>query len=224
MYPPLAWLYGAAPTPVTHRALRRLAEPARWQARTEGGEELESGAEERLRAWMIAAQDGDTAAYELLLQEILPGIRHLVALVVREPAAEEDVVQNVLLSLHRARRTYLPHRPFGPWLRSVTRNAARDALRARARRLRREVAWSSELLERLPAEPARASPEELSPLLREALATLPPAQREAVELLHLQDLSIAEAASRTGTTPGALKLRAHRAMRSLRGWLEGADL
>ncbi len=223
MYPPLAWLYGAAPTPVTQGTPQ--AHVTRKVAVAYGrGRGVEGGAEERLRAWMIAAQDGDTVAYELLLQEILPGIRHLVALVVREPAAEEDVVQNVLLSLHRARRTYLPHRPFGPWLRSVTRNAARDALRARARRLRREVAWSSELLERLPAEPARASPGELSPLLREALATLPPAQREAVELLHLQDLSIAEAASRTGTTPGALKLRAHRAMRSLRGWLEGADL
>jgi len=185
---------------------------------------VDDGAEERLRAWMIAAQEGDADAYELLLQDILPGVRQLVALVVREPTAQEDVVQNVLLSFHRARRTYLPHRPFGPWLRSVTRNAARDALRARARRSRREIAWSSELLERLPAEPAEPSPGGLSPALREALAALPPAQREAVELLHLQDLSLAEAASRTGITPGALKLRAHRAMRSLRGWLEGADL
>ena len=48
---------------------------------------MEGGVEQRLRGWMIAAQDGDTVAYELLLQEILPGIRHLVALVVREAAA-----------------------------------------------------------------------------------------------------------------------------------------
>ena len=181
---------------------------------------MEGDAEERLRAWMVAAQDGDAGAYERLLQEILPGVRRLVALIVREPAAEEDVVQNVLLSLHRARHTYLPQRPFGPWLRTVTRNAARDALRARTSRSRREVAWDPESLERMPAEPAEARREALSPALHEALATLPAAQREAVELLHLEDLSIAEAASRTGVTRGALRVRAHRALRSLRGRLE----
>jgi len=178
---------------------------------------------EDLRALMVAAQDGDAAAYERLLREIVPGLRRLVALVVRDPCAEEDVVQNVLLSIHRARHTYLPQRPFGPWLRSVTRNAARDALRIRAARSRRELGWSPEIFERLPAPPAAPANEPLSPELLDALAALPATQREAVGLLHLEDLSISEAATRAGVTAGALRVRAHRALRSLRAWLEGDE-
>lgn len=57
---------------------------------------------------MAAAQDGDAAAYETLLREIVPALRVFVSARMRESAATEDVVQNVLLSLHRARLTYQP--------------------------------------------------------------------------------------------------------------------
>jgi RNA polymerase sigma-70 factor (ECF subfamily) len=61
---------------------------------------------------------------------------------------------------------------------------------------------------------------QLSPELSAALARLPDSQREAVELMHLQDLSLAEAAQRAGTTPGAFKVRAHRGRARLREILE----
>ena len=57
--------------------------------------------------------------------------------------------------------------------------------------------------------------------LRSALVSLPESQREAVELIHLQQLSVAEAADRAGFTPGALKVRAHRGYKALRSLLAG---
>jgi RNA polymerase sigma-70 factor (ECF subfamily) len=59
----------------------------------------------------------------------------------------------------------------------------------------------------------------LSPQLSEALLTLPPAQRQAVELLQVQGLSVVEAAARAGVSPGALKVRAHRGYRAMRARL-----
>ena len=56
----------------------------------------------------------------------------------------------------------------------------------------------------------------LSPGITRALETLPDAQRQAVVLLKLEGLSVAEAAERIGITPGAVKLRAHRGYRALR--------
>jgi RNA polymerase sigma-70 factor (ECF subfamily) len=48
------------------------------------------------------------------------------------------------------------------------------------------------------------------------MRALPNRQREALQLLKFQGLSIREAAARVGTTPGALKLRAHRAYLALK--------
>ncbi|NIP79580.1 MAG: RNA polymerase subunit sigma, partial [Actinobacteria bacterium] len=43
----------------------------------------------------------------------------------------------------------------------------------------------------------------------DALGRLPPAQRQAVELLQVHGLTVTEAAARAGVSPGALKVRAH---------------
>lgn len=163
---------------------------------------------------MTGAQGGDGVAYERLLLELLPYVRRQVARRVGEPAEREDIVQNVLISLHRARHTYRSERPFGPWLRAVVRNASIDWMRARGRRLRHELS-----LEEV-AEPSYEAPlpgeDALSPELEGALASLPENQRKAVELLHVEGLSVAEAAERVGVSPGALKVRAHRGYRALR--------
>jgi RNA polymerase sigma-70 factor (ECF subfamily) len=45
---------------------------------------------------------------------------------------------------------------------------------------------------------------------------LPEGQREAIELLKLEELSLKEAAAVSGTSVGALKVATHRALRALR--------
>jgi RNA polymerase sigma-70 factor (ECF subfamily) len=52
-----------------------------------------------------------------------------------------------------------------------------------------------------------------------ALATLPPRQRQAVVLHYLADVSIAEIAAMTGTSEGTIKSWLHRARISLAGQL-----
>jgi RNA polymerase sigma-70 factor (ECF subfamily) len=61
------------------------------------------------------------------------------------------------------------------------------------------------------------------PRLDEALAKLPASQREAFEMLKLEGLTVEAAAERAGTTPGALKVRAHRAYKALRAMLGGSE-
>jgi RNA polymerase sigma-70 factor (ECF subfamily) len=55
--------------------------------------------------------------------------------------------------------------------------------------------------------------------MERALEQLPAVQREAVLLLKVEGLSVVEAATRARTTPGALKLRAHRGYKLLRDLL-----
>jgi RNA polymerase sigma-70 factor (ECF subfamily) len=171
------------------------------------------------RAWMIAAQAGDRDAFEKLLLELLPVARRQVARRVADPSAREDIVQSALVSLFRARHTYRGSRPFAPWFHAVVRNALVDALRARARRGARERSLEAEGVPEPSVPPAHPGEDALSPELASALAALPPAQREAVELIHVDGLSVAEAAERAGVSVSALKVRAHRGYRAMRARL-----
>ena len=177
--------------------------------------------ERRWRLWMTEAQGGDAASYDALLRELLPHVRGLVHRRLFHGDIVEDVVQNVFLSLHRARHTYRPERPFGPWLRAIARNAVIDHLRTRGRRpqdLSLEAEGVAEPEADESSSPA-AGFEPLSPELVGALAELPASQRQAVELLHLEGLSVAEAADQVGVSRGALKVRAHRGYKALRARL-----
>jgi len=175
----------------------------------------------RWQGWMAAAQDGDAGCYRELLEELLPYLRGIVGRRLGGSDAREDVVQNVLLSLHRARHTYRPERPLGPWLHAIARNAVTDHLRARGRHAPFEISLDQDGVPEPSAEPApTVFDTALPPELAGALEALPPGQRQAVELLHVEGLSVADAASRVGISQSALKVRAHRGYRALRARLE----
>ena len=173
---------------------------------------------------MAAAQQGDSQAYESLLRDILPALRGYAKRRLRDDASVEDVTQEVLLSLHRARHTYRAERPFEPWMWAIARNAVTDVHRARARRASRETPLpeDDELHDLLAGSESAGDPErhELSPALAAALSKLPSPQRAAVMMIHGEGLSVVEAALRAGVSPGALKLRAHRGYRALRTMLQ----
>ena len=168
----------------------------------------------RRRADLMArAQAGDRDAYRTLLDELAPLVAAFLRRFTSETQDIDDLRQEVLIAVHRARHTYDPTRPLEPWLFAIARSVAIDHHRRESRRRAREVA-----VETLPdvAAPDLAPAERR---LAEALATLPPAQREAFGLLKVEGLSSEEGARRANTTPGALKVRAHRAYRTLRALL-----
>jgi RNA polymerase sigma-70 factor (ECF subfamily) len=189
-------------------------------------------ADERAR-WMAAAQGGDATAYESLLVSLLPVLRAFVRRRGIDGSEVEDVVQELLLLIHRARHTWRPDRPFDPWMWAVARNATTDALRRQGRERSRRDPVPAELGENQLAAGAagerQSDPErllasrELEPRLTSAMGTLPAAQRQAVELLYVEQLSVAEAAARAGVTTTALKVRAHRGTRALRAALEAEE-
>ena len=173
---------------------------------------------------MAHAQAGDQDAYLTLLRAITPRIRHMVRRRHGQSADVDvqDVVQEVLLSLHSVRHTYDPVRPFIPWLGAIVRHRIADAGRRRMR-LGREVAVG-DLDVTFGAETPNIYEETFhdAEALARAIQSLPPGQREAVELLKLRELSLKEAAAATGSSVGALKVAMHRAMASLRRALRGS--
>ena len=171
---------------------------------------------------MAAAQDGDQAGYARLLREIVPMIRAVARHHHRASDRVDDVVQDVLLTLHRIRHTYDPARPFMPWLIAVARRRSIDALRRRTRTEAMET--SDSLSYETFADPSanreregREATEELAG----ALDALPRGQREALTLVKLKEMSLVEASAASGQSISGLKVNVHRAIKALRTKLKG---
>src|SRR5262249_39792531 len=99
------------------------------------------------RAWsklMAQAQDGNREAYRELLEGVTPYLRSLAIRCFKQPTDLEDVVQDILLTVHMLRHVYDPTRPFGPWLLAIANRRIIDRLRRDTRRRTREVELSIE--------------------------------------------------------------------------------
>ena len=90
----------------------------------------------RRSALMAAAQTGDKTAYQTLLRDCVPLIRAIARRKGVSADQVDDVVQEVLLTIHRARQTYDP-KPFLHRLVAGDRRAARDRSLASKRPPRR---------------------------------------------------------------------------------------
>src|SRR5262249_22716763 len=75
--------------------------------------------DQRWATWMAAAQAGDRTAYETLLRDCIPFIKAVARRQGVSANSIDDVVQETLLTVHRARRTYDPKRSFSIWLGTI---------------------------------------------------------------------------------------------------------
>ena len=125
-------------------ALTRIAECAdapRFRPAQEALARRRAIDDQELTALMRAAQRGDRSAYASLLREVMSLLQRLFRHRLRylQPADREDVMQEVLLSLHRAKSTYDPAKAFVPWLMAIIRNRVVDRARRCARLSANEV-------------------------------------------------------------------------------------
>jgi RNA polymerase sigma factor (sigma-70 family) len=175
--------------------------------------------DQRLKALMVLSQSGDRAGYNRLLKEISVRIRPYIRSRIADMDAAEDVLQEVLLSVHRALASYDSARPLMPWLWAIVRYRIIDF----ARRTRRQLQGpgSSDIaFETLAAQP-QADADGIRDLLKESIALLPEKQRLAFELTKLKGMSVREAAAVLKMTETATKVTVHRAKKSLQKIIKG---
>ncbi len=164
--------------------------------------------------WMRAAMTGDAGAYRQLLASLAPRVRAVARSRCRGLGAPEDevedLVQEVLLTIHLKRGTWDQSRPIGPWVAAITRNKLIDVLRRRGRHITVPV---EDLVDSLQAE--EQAPELSSHEIDTLLERLNPQQREIVQSISLNGSSIRETADRLKMTEGAVRVALHRALKAL---------
>ena len=81
--------------------------------------------EKEWAAWMRAAMTGDAGAYQQFLVSLAPHVRAVARSRCRSLGAPEgeveDIVQEVLLTIHLKRGTWDQSRPIGPWVAAIAR-------------------------------------------------------------------------------------------------------
>ncbi|WP_045233604.1 RNA polymerase sigma factor [Deinococcus pimensis] len=163
---------------------------------------------------LVALAVRDDAAFETLARRHLPRVRALAQSMVGVGAAD-DVVQEVLVSVHRNLRSFRGDAQFSTWLHRIVLNACYRALRARPTVLLGEVPEPV-----APQDPALAGETAaLRERLARAMSRLPREQREAVALRELSGLEYAEIAELTGVELGTVKSRINRGRAALRALL-----
>ncbi len=162
------------------------------------------------------AQGGDKAAYGQLLREIAPYIRSVALNNLNNSEGAEDLVQEVLISVHKALPSYSPERPFMPWLMAIFNFRRTDWLRQYYSRKDHQKV-SADVLDwsvRGPVtNPTHAG--ELKDIER-ALDTLPPLQRKLFTMMRVEGFTAQEIALQTGMSVTAVKVAVHRTTQKLK--------
>jgi RNA polymerase sigma-70 factor (ECF subfamily) len=167
------------------------------------------------RQLMERAQKGDREAFRALVRDIGPALTSFLRRRIADPHELEDTCQETLLAIYQSRHTYEPARPLEPWLFAIARHVAANHFRRNWSR----ASWQ-ELADEMPENGIGGSGN-LLVKLRQALHQLPQVQREALMMMKIEGLSLAEASERTGASVGTLKVRVHRAYEFLRKSLLG---
>jgi RNA polymerase sigma-70 factor, ECF subfamily len=175
-------------------------------------------------ALMIRAQQGDAAAYSALLTALASTAKQYVRNRCGDVPWVDDVAQETLLTIHSARRTYDPRRPFSPWFYAILSSRMIDVIR-RERRVRSREFGTDVLPERI--SPAGSGDDRAAALdgrqIKSALDALPQRQREIVSAIKLRDESVKDVSERLGMSQSAVKVTAHRGYKTLRRLLGGKD-
>lgn len=163
-------------------------------------------------------QDGERRAFDGLVGLLGPPVYRFFLHGFRDQPTADDLYQETWLKVHQARHTHRPGEPVLPWLFGVARHVAADHRRQSARHRRRveAVKQVADATGGGTRTDATASRSEAAEILVLAMEGLPENQREALFLLKVEGMSVQEAAKIAGTTPGALKVRAHRAYARMR--------
>jgi RNA polymerase sigma-70 factor (ECF subfamily) len=198
---------------------RKLEEPAPTAVASPGGGASDLDLLERIRA-------SDASALDALYARYASPVYSLVWKILQNAEESEDVALDVFWQIWRQADRYDPSRGAPPaWIFTVARSRAIDRLRARQRREDRTISFDDPAAKLDPLD-EEAGPDQVASFrqtrdaVREAMQTLPPSQREAVELAFFKGLTHVEIATKLRQPLGTVKTRIRQGLIRLRRQLD----
>ena len=173
---------------------------------------------------VAAARDGHQRSFEELVTRHTSRIYGMVARMLQNRTAAEDIVQETFIRAWRALPSFRGDAQFSTWLYRI---AVNEANRHLAREAKRELLPYEDVMMQVPDltgdVPGRAETNETRRNLERLLAELPGNYRAAVVLRDVEGLTNEEAADLLGLDLRNFKSRLHRGRMALRSQLEALD-
>lgn len=171
-----------------------------------------------LAVLMRQSLEGDAQAYATLLKETARMLRPFLSRRLNASSEVDDVLQEILISIHKARHTYDGQRPYKPWAFAIAKFRLQDHLRAHYADHLIDAEDLTELEEVLPDDVTETefSYESISAEVEK----LPEKQATILRLMHQDGYTAKEIAGKIGMNESAVKVAAHRAYKVLRERLE----
>lgn len=157
---------------------------------------------------------GDRKAYSELLTQISHLAKKYVRRKMGEHADSDDLIQEILISVHKALHTYDPSRPCMPWLGAIMHYRLTDWLRSRYHASEKQKIPLEDVEEFLAGS---VTEEPLAyEYLNKAVGALPDGQQAVIRSMYHEDLTVVETSEKLGMSVSAVKVTAHRAYKKLR--------
>lgn len=166
---------------------------------------------------MREVRGGRTGALATLFEHHHARVYRFCLRIIGNRQTAEDLVQDVFMRMLKYRATFRDDLAFAPWMFRIARNACTDHLR-RVAREGSPYGPGAASIEDLPAadDGAERADDDRAELMRRALLSLPLERREVLVLSRYEFKSYEEIAHALGCSVGAVKVRAHRAIKQLR--------
>lgn len=161
---------------------------------------------------------GDQRAYAILLQKTASLLRPFLAKRLSFTSEVDDLMQEILISIHKARHTFDGNRPYKPWAYAIAKFRLQDYLRTHYSDQLRQALDLDDLEESL-HEPVTESVISYESI-RGEVQKLPEKQATILRLMHQDGYTAKEVAEKLGMNESAVKVAAHRAYKLLREKLE----
>lgn len=180
-------------------------------------------------ALMLAYAAGHAGSFDRLYARHKGGVYRYLLRHCRSPGVAEELFQDVWMNAIRVRASYVPSARFTTWLYTLAHHRIVDHWRAAGRARFESIDDDADGTARATVEAIAGSPldeperraatAELGARLHNALAGLPPEQRDAFLLQYEAGLSLAEIAAATGVGQETVKSRLRYATARLRSAL-----
>ena len=164
----------------------------------------------------------DQVAARELVEHLYPMVIRIVRSHLPRRVAEEDLAQDIFLKMFTRLEQYQGNVPFPHWVSRIAVTTCIDQLRAQKRRP--EFRWAdlseneAEVLDNVLTDERDVTPGdalEARELVHKLLDQLKPDDRLVIQLLDLEQKTIAEISAQTGWNQTLIKVRAFRARRKL---------
>ena len=169
---------------------------------------------DNLEALMRQSLAGDQRAYAALLQGTSRLLRPFLSKRLSFTNEVDDLLQEILISIHKARHTYDGNRPYKPWAYAIAKFRLQDHLRAHYSDLLRHADDLSELEDFLHEDVTETTISYES--ISGEVEKLPEKQATILRLMHQEGYTAKEVAEKIGMNESAVKVAAHRAYKILK--------